>query len=401
MKHPNPKNAREAQGVVWSAVACHRSVERRSLLRAAGKPFALRWSFAIFLTAATAQADDISTLLEPLRAKHDVPALAAAAIQDGKLVAIGATGLRCSGKPEKVTVDDQWHLGSCTKSMTASAIAALVDKGVIHWDTKVGTALEKLAPKMNPGWKDVPLELLLGHRAGAPHEPPPALWAEAHQRRGSEEQQRKVFVRGLLETAPDPKPGTGFVYSNQGYSIAAAMASAATGKAWEAWIAENVFKPLDLKSAGFGAAGTPGKRDQPWGHDQKDGQLHSYGPGPNADNPPAIWPGGGVHMSITDFARYAAWHAEGARLLKPESFQKLHTPLAGQDYACGWIVTQRPWGGTVLTHNGTNTVNYAVMWISPEKKFAVVAACNMGGDEAAKACDDACAMLIGRVLEKK
>jgi CubicO group peptidase (beta-lactamase class C family) len=350
---------------------------------------------------AVAHGEDVSSILEPLRAKHDVPALAAAVMKDGQLVAIGATGVRCVGEPEKVTIDDQWHLASCTKSMTASAIAMLVDRGELHWDTTVGSTLDKLAPKMNAAWKDVPLELLLGHRAGAPHEPPPALWLEAARRKGTNEEQRNIFVRGLLDTAPDPKPGTGFVYSNQGYTIAAAMATTRLKKPWEEWITELVFRPLGLKSAGFGAAGTPGKTDQPFGHVRKDGTVRHFAPGPNADNPPAIWPGGGVHMSIGDFARYAAWHAEGARLLKPETFARLHTPLAGQDYGFGWISTTRPWGGKVIMHNGTNTMNFAVMWISPEKKFAVVAACNMGGGEAEKACDDACAMLIGRVLEQK
>ena len=340
-------------------------------------------------------------MLEPLRVKHDVPALAAAVMKDGKLVAIGATGFRILGEPERVTVEDQWHLGSCTKSMTASAAAVLVERGDIRWDATVGDRLAKLAPEMNDAWKSVPLELLLGHRAGAPHEPPPRLWAEADRRKGTAEEQRGVFIRGLLGTAPDPKPGTGFIYSNQGYTIAAAMLSAATGKPWEEVIQQAVFGPLDLKSAGFGAAGTPGQKDQPWGHRRTDKGLRKYAPGPDADNPPAIWPGGGVHMSIGDFAKYAAWHAEEARLLKPETFQKLHTPLAGQDYALGWNVLRRDWGGKGLMHNGTNTLNFAVMWLSPEKKFAVVAACNMGGDEANNACDDACALLIHRVLETK
>jgi len=354
---------------------------------------------ALALSTMAARGDDVSALLEPLRAKHDVPALAAAAMLDGKLVAIGATGVRCVGEPDKVTIDDQWHLGSCTKSMTSSAIAMLVERGTVRWDTKVGPALAKLAPRMKNEWKDVPLELLLGHRAGAPHEPPQALWLEAARRQGSNEEQRKVFVRGLLDTPPDPAPNTKFIYSNQGYTIAAAMISGATNKAWEDWIQELLFRPLDLKSAGFGAAGTPGRVDQPFGHQRKGDKVRHFAPGPNADNPPAIWPGGGVHMSIGDFAKYAAWHAEEARLLKPETFAKLHTPLAGQDYGFGWEITQRGWGGKVITHNGTNTMNYAVMWISPEKKFAVVAACNMGGDEAAKACDDACGLLITRVLK--
>ena len=45
--------------------------------------------------------------------------------------------------------------------------------------------------------------------------------------------------------------------------------------------------------------------------------------------------------------------------------------------------------------------NYAVMWVAPKKKFAVVAATNSAGRDAELACDDACAQLIRRFLDKK
>ena len=104
-------------------------------------------------------------------------------------------------------------------------------------------------------------------------------------------------------------------------------------------------------------------------------------------------------MSIGDFARYAAWHGDearrDARLLKGDSFHKLHTALPGQDYALGWGTAQRPWaGGRVLTHAGSNTMNFAVMWVAPERDFAVVAATNTAGPGAEKGCDMAVAALI-------
>ena len=61
----------------------------------------------------------------------------------------------------------------------------------------------------------------------------------------------------------------------------------------------------------------------------------------------------------------------------------------------GWIVTQRGWaGGTTWTHNGSNTMWYAVMWVAPEKQAAYVAATNVAGNVGDKVCDGAVAMLI-------
>jgi hypothetical protein len=39
------------------------------------------------------------------------------------------------------------------------------------------------------------------------------------------------------------------------------------------------------------------------------------------------------------------------------------------------------------------------MWLAPNKKFAVLSATNVGGDAAAKGCDDAAAAMIGKWLK--
>ena len=71
----------------------------------------------------------------------------------------------------------------------------------------------------------------------------------------------------------------------------------------------------------------------------------------------------------------------------------------GGNYALGWIVCERKWGGgKVLTHNGSNTMNYSVAWVAPKRGFAVLVCVNQGGDEAARACDEAASALI-RVVE--
>ena len=73
--------------------------------------------------------------------------------------------------------------------------------------------------------------------------------------------------------------------------------------------------------------------------------------------------------------------AGGKALLNAGLYKDLHTPPKDADYAMGWQVMEREWaGGTVLTHNGSNTMNYSVVWMAPKKGFAVVAACNQGGE---------------------
>ena len=57
------------------------------------------------------------------------PALAAAVVRDGKIVALGASGVRKAGDKTAVTVNDKFHLGSCTKSMMAVLAALMVEAG--------------------------------------------------------------------------------------------------------------------------------------------------------------------------------------------------------------------------------------------------------------------------------
>lgn len=338
-----------------------------------------------------------SQLLESVRQKHKLPALAAAVAVDGKIVMTNAAGFRKEGGVERVTVNDTFHIGSVTKSMTATVAAMLVEEGKCSWTTTIGDALSDLKPNVHPDYLRVTLEQLLSNRGGAPGDAPTDLWRQAWAAQGTASEQRLAFVRGLLARKPAATPGTEYVYSNQGYSIAGVMLEKVSGKTWEELLRSRLFEPLGMTSAGFGAPASIGKTDQPWGHVKK--MLlgnEPVPPGPRADNPLAISPAGAVHCSMGDLARYAAFHASGEKgrspLLKAESFKKLHTAI-GADYALGWVVTQRPWAkGTALMHNGSNTMFYVVVWLAPGTDCAVVVATNVGDGFAG--CDEAAGKLI-------
>ncbi len=343
----------------------------------------------------------LAEALDRVRLQRGVPGLAAAAMIGGQLAESAAAGVRKAGSPEPVALEDRWHIGSCTKSMTATLAALLVEEGKLRWDTTVGEVFPEMRGAMQGAWPAVTLQQLLAHRSGAPENPPPALWAEAWKQQGSATEQRLAFVRGLLGQAPASEPGTHFAYSNQGYAVAGAMIERTTGRAWEALLRERLFSPLQMSASGFGAPGTAGKVDQPWGHTENGQALVAQAPGPQADNPPAIGPAGTVHCSIADLARYAGWHAQegrgGRALLNAASFERLHRAVSGQTYALGWETLDRPWaGGRTLTHSGSNTMWHAVMWVAPEKNAAFVAATNAAGDDAARACDDAVSLLVQR-----
>jgi hypothetical protein len=82
-------------------------------------------------------------------------------------------------------------------------------------------------------------------------------------------------------------------------------------------------------------------------------------------------------------------------LLKPATYQTLHTPPFGGDYALGWLTAQRDWGGgKVLNHGGDNTMNFANVWIAPQRDFAILVCANQSGDDAFAATDAAVGAVI-------
>jgi CubicO group peptidase (beta-lactamase class C family) len=105
---------------------------------------------------------------------------------------------------------------------------------------------------------------------------------------------------------------------------------------------------------------------------------------------------------MADWAKYAQLHlGNNPALLPGPVLDFLHTPTAADPkYALGWIVTQRRWaGGTALTHAGSNTTFYSVIWLAPKKNFAVVVASNTGEEAGFDACDQVVGLMIRKYLK--
>lgn len=350
-------------------------------------------------------AENIDQLLLPIRRKYRLPALSAAITTSSRLVAVGAVGTRKWRGNVNVTLNDPFHLGSDTKAMTATLLAMLVEKGKLHWNEALSECLPQFATTMLPVYRNVTVQELLQHRSGFSSDTalPTETLMQLHSLVGTPEQQRSLYTSQLLLQPPVAAPGSQYIYSNRNYAVLGTIEEHIAGMPWEQLITDWLFNPLGMKTAGFGAAGSPGKQDAPWGHRVMAGVHFAISPGPLADNPVCIAPAGEVHCSIEDWAKYAALQLRvfqgSSTLLSAATVNKLYTPQFGGNYAGGWLVTEREWaGGTVFTHAGSNTMNYCVVWMAPGRDFAVLVATNQGNGGAAKACDDAAAVLIKHFL---
>ncbi len=92
--------------------------------------------------------------------------MAAAVLRGERIIAQGVAGVRKRGTAERITLDDQFHLGSCTKAMTATLVAMLVEEGKLNWTTTLGELFADTVKPMHPAWEKVTLRQVLAHRAG-------------------------------------------------------------------------------------------------------------------------------------------------------------------------------------------------------------------------------------------
>ncbi len=362
-----------------------KSVLRRSLVL-----------FALVLATPAAHADaELQAFVEQTLAKardqHKLPGIAALVQVGDRIEAEVALGQRANGRPEPVTKDDRWHIGSDTKAFTATLIARLVEQGKLRFEDTMADAFPQLASAMNPAYRAVTITQLLSHTAGLPpltDDKELGPFYAATKGVADLPAQRAAVARTYLTMAPASKIGE-FAYSNLGFIVAGAIAEARIGKAWEDLVREQIFLPLGIANAGFGAPGTPGKVDQPQGHDGR----RPLDPGSkDADNPPAIGPAGTINITLKDWMLFAQDQLAGVhgrgKLLKPETYRKLHTPVAGI-YALGWGAKLAPDGTPlILAHSGSNGYWLADIKIMPKKRIIFLIAMNTGDEGANTAVQD-------------
>ena len=324
----------------------------------------------------TVNSEWLTKELEAVRDRIKLVGMGATVLVDGETVAEGVSGKRRQGTDSPVTLNDKWHIGSITKSMTATVVGRLVERGELSWELPVTDALPKLKSEMHEDWQKVTLNHVLTHTAGLPSNFPVQTQFQRPASPEDRNQARKEKLLEILSAPPVSKAGEKHVYSNIGYTLAGYIAATRSGMPWEKLIQQELFTPLKLKSAGFGAP----TGEQPWGHQRALFMRNPVDPDGLSDNSPIIGPAGIVHMSMKDLAAYGQQHLKGeltgTDLLKQATFQKLHK---GQkdNYAYGWVDEADKWdAGRVFWHNGSNTFWYALLTVVPSRNAVIVVVTN-------------------------
>jgi CubicO group peptidase (beta-lactamase class C family) len=323
---------------------------------------------------------NLRDLVEQVRHDAGAPAIAAAVVRGGKIVEKAASGVRRFDQADRVQIGDRFHLGSVTKSITATMIGKLVEDGVLRWHTTVGEALRDVS--MRAEYRSVTLEQLLQHRGGIRAMCSTGEFAEGASAlsQRSPAEARAALVRQVLTEEPF-KMGD-YAYSNAGYVVAAYMAERVAKRSWEELMGSLVFEPLELRSTGFGWPATLDRPNQPLGHYGTPPDLTAQEIGEGRTGDDYYGPAGSVHCSIEDLARFAAFHLQGVHgrdgALKAVTVRRLHTPAKGGHYMGGWGIRESEEGKRRHGHEGTGGTFFAEITLYPDSDLAIVAATNCG-----------------------
>jgi CubicO group peptidase (beta-lactamase class C family) len=305
----------------------------------------------------------LQRVIEDVRGDQHLPSLACAVVIGPEILSAVA-GSRKVGMDDPSQLEDIYHLGSISKSMTACIAGQLVQQGKVRWNSSLGEVFPDL--EMNPAYRDVTLEQLIVHQSGLPANfayP----YADGRVDKPVSLAVRRDYLRQALAQPPDPTRQ--FVYSNVGYVVAATMLEQVSNLSWSRLLRDYIFIPLGMKSAqvGFRWSETD---PEPWPHRWQQSAAEVYPP--VFGNPRFLDGADQVRCNIEDLARYAQ-----AFLRSGKFYHQLP-----KGYHEGWFVVQSSGlRGPVQFHNGSNTLNYAYVWIAPENNLAAVVTTNIGSDE--------------------
>jgi CubicO group peptidase (beta-lactamase class C family) len=280
----------------------------------------------------------------------------------GELTCLAAYGRADDTTGAPNTVDTVFSTGSVTKAFTAAAALRLVDRGALSLDTRV----RSVVPEITSTVGDATVLQLMQHTSGlngshgADHEP-----------LGREE-----AIAAIAAMEPAFAPGTGYVYSNAGYTLLALIVEAVSGTGFRDFLVSDVLRLPDGDVAGGfwdGEPRAPGPRAT--------GYLDDGTPGHRGDFPGPHWAvegNGGLAMTTGELARWTHALFTG-RIVTPASVDLISGPGhdlgGGRSETPGWVRLEQNGAVVLATAGGGGDVghNAVVAWLPGREEVVVMA----------------------------
>jgi len=317
----------------------------------------------------------IPATLQPFVDNHILAGAVTLVASRDKVLDVSTVGYADVAAKKPMAAEDLFWIASMSKPITSAALMMLVDEGKVNVDDPVEKYLPEFKGQMVIAEKDdnhmllrkpvhpITVKNILSHTSGLPfktdiEEPTLDLFPLATRVR--------AYASHPLQFEPDSK----YQYSNAGINTAGRIIEVVSGKKYEDFLDERLFKPLAMKDTTFWpdkeqiariAKSYKGNKDKSDIEEVPVGQL-KYPLDDRQNRQPM--PAGGLFSTAADVGRFGQMllrggEYDGKRYLSEAAIKMMttkETPAALKDnYGFGYAVN-----GTSFGHGGAYSTNFSV-----------------------------------------
>ena len=313
---------------------------------------------------------NLQLMLENAIQRHHVAGASLAVFQNGKLTT-AAAGVANAATGIEMTSDTLLHAHSITKVFTVTLIMQLVDEGLLELDDPVLRYLPDLKLKDSKALERITVKMLLNHTSGIDSDMLPEYGHDG------ETIEKAIFRFSELDQIHEP--GADCSYSNGALVIAGYLAQRISGKSWYDLVKEKIFVPLDMENSAVLPEAALLQRCSV-------GHYFNPSTGNIKRSEAAFMPlsfspsGSSLMLSAGDLITFARMHINdgvaqnGNRVLSEQSAKAMrkitvnNPPLHNVNgVGLGWLV----FNNDVVGHSGGGAGNVSMLYVYPEKKFAL------------------------------
>ena len=249
-----------------------------------------------------------------------------------------------------------YRIGSISKSVTAVAMARLIERSVIRPGDPVIRWLPEFATLSgdSAAVRSITLAQLASHTGGLIREPQlPGAAA------GPIEGWESKIVAALPRTSLNTAPGTAYAYSNIGYGILGLTISRAARVPFMTLVTDDVLRPLGMASSYFVVPPDVWPRVATGYANGARGSIDAELPAREHAGRGYKVPNGGIYSTVDDLARFIALMtgALGDHVLSPASratMLRIHSPgSTTSGYGFGFQIATDSLGNRFVSHGGS------------------------------------------------
>ncbi|MEN8152751.1 MAG: serine hydrolase [Acidobacteriota bacterium] len=336
---------------------------------------------------------DTVDYIPALMKKSNCPGLAVIIVNKDEVIWKRAFGFTGTDQSSLVDFHTIFSIQSMSKSFTTLGVLNGVKQGILDLDTpvieylpdfKVNSYFEK-----NPEEK-ISLRILLGHRAGFPHEAPVGNNYNVSKNSFIE------HIKSINQTWLRFKVNEKYSYSNLGIDLAGYILGKVSGLGFEKYMEENIFFPAGMNRTSFDLEKIMVASNRASGTDRFINEIPVKVP---------MIPSGGLYTSIFDLSRYLRYvldpeNEEFTSLPGPEFLEKMYSiPLLMWDntssYGLGIVKKYRN-DSYLFTHSGGGFgFNSDMRWY-PEYNLGIAVLSNTADNISAELSN----MILDRIIKE-